>query len=141
MVTALMVLWPASPDPINPPDSDAAPALQVSSQAPPDVLAAMLATARANGDGWIRDPQQPDQPLDLSRATPQDLAGAPAAVSTTKLVAGSYTTIIWHFRVLSIGGVALMWAVMAGIFGLLSDRPVRVRPQPADAPAESMVPS
>ena len=142
MVTALMVLWPASPDAIEPPDSDAAPALQVRADAPPEVLAAMLEAARADGDGWIRDPQQPDEPLDLSRATPADLAGAPAAVSTTRLVAGSYTTVIWHFRVLSIGGLALMWAVMAGVFGLLADRPDRARPAGrSDAPApDSMVP-
>ena len=61
MVTVLMLVWPPSPDAITPPDSDAAPALQISADAPPDVLAAMLDAARANGDGWIRDPQHPDQ--------------------------------------------------------------------------------
>ena len=38
MVTALFVAWPASPDPIGPPDSDAAPALQIAEDAPPEVL-------------------------------------------------------------------------------------------------------
>jgi hypothetical protein len=125
MVTLLLLFWPASPDPIVAPDSDAAPALQVAANAPGDVLAAMLDTARETGDGWIRDPQNPDEPLDLDAVrSPAELVGAPAAISTTRLVGNAYTTIIWHFRLQSIGGLALMWAVMAGVYGLLADRRV-----------------
>ena len=84
----------------------------------------MLANARDTGDGWIRDPADPDRPLDLATITdPQQLAGAPAAVSTTKLVANTYTNVIWHFRIQSIGGLALLWAVMAARL-----RPARRRP-------------
>ena len=120
------MLWPASPDAINPPENEAAPALQVRADAPPDVLAAMLANARATGDGWLRDPQEPNRPLDLAAITdPQQLAGAPAAVDTTKLVPNSYTNVIWHFRILSIGGLALLWGVIAAVFGLLADAPAR----------------
>lgn len=123
MVTLLMVVWPASPDAINPPDNEGTPALEVSASAPPDVLAAMLATARETGDGWLRDPAAPDEPLDLGTVrSPQDLVGTPAAVSTTRLVADTYSTVIWHFRLQSLGGLALMWAVMAGVYGLLADR-------------------
>ena len=65
----------------------------------PDVLAGMLDTARETGDGWIRDPPPPIEPLDLGTVTdPTDLVGVPAAVSTTQLVADAYTTMIWHFR-------------------------------------------
>ena len=49
-----------------------------------------------------RDPRpgsDPEQPLDLSTVTTAPaLAGAPVAVSTTKLVPHSYTTTVWHFR-------------------------------------------
>jgi hypothetical protein len=121
MVTVLMLVWPASPDPVSPPDSDAAPALEVSASAPPEVLAAMLDTARETGDRWLRDPAAPDEPLNLDTVSPEDLVGVPAAVSTTHLVADTYTTIIWHFRLLSLAGLALLWAVMAGIYGLLAD--------------------
>jgi hypothetical protein len=126
MVTALMVLWPASPDPINPPDSDAKPALTISETASPQVLARILANAKETGDGWIRDPQHPSEPLDLSTVNdPTDLVGKPAAVSTTKLVPHAYTTVVWHFRTLVLAGLALMWAVMATVFGLLADAPAR----------------
>jgi hypothetical protein len=136
MASALLVGWPASPDPIVPPESDAAPALQVAEQAPRAVLEAMLHTARATGNGWIRDPDDPGEPLDLDKVDrPEDLRGAPAAVNTTRLVPTAYTTMVWHFRVQSIGGLALLWAVMATVFGLLADRPARARetapePQP-----------
>ena len=127
-VTLLVVLWPASPDAINPPENEAAPALQVRADAPPDVLAAMLANARATGDGWLRDPQEPNRPLDLAAITdPQQLAGAPDAVVTAKLVPNSYTNVIWHFRILSIGGLALLWGVIAAVFGLLADAPARAQ--------------
>jgi hypothetical protein len=126
MVTALMVLWPASPDPINPPDSDAKPALTISPAASPQVLARILANAKETGDGWIRDPQDPSEPLDLSTVNdPSDLVGKPAAVSTAKLVPHAYTTVVWHFRMLVLAGLALMWAVMATVFGLLADAPAR----------------
>jgi len=132
LVTLLLLVWPASPDPIVPPDSEAAPALQVAPNAPADVLAGLLETARQTGDTWLRDPTSPDQPLDIQAVrSPEELAGVPAAVSTTRLVPEAYTTMIWHFRVLSIGGLALMWAVMAGVYGLLADRAARPRRRPA----------
>ena len=122
MVVVLFVAWPASPDPINPPDNEAAPTLQISSDASPDVLAALLATARANGDTSIRNPANPDEPLDLATVTDASaLAGAPVALNTTKLVPNSYTTVIWHFRIQALAGLAIMWAVMAATFGLLAD--------------------
>jgi len=86
------------------------------------VLAAWLDTARATGDTSIRNPVDPDQPLDLSTFTDADaLAGAPVALSTTKLVPHAYTTVIWHFRMLALAGLAIMWTVMAATFGLLAD--------------------
>jgi hypothetical protein len=122
MVVGLFVAWPASPDPINPPDNEAAPALQIRADAPPDVLAALLDTARATGDTSIRNPTEPDQPLDLSTFTDANaLAGAPVALNTTKLVPHSYTTVIWHFRMLALAGLAIMWTVIAATFGLLAD--------------------
>src|SRR3954452_5618506 len=56
LVALLLLVWPASPDPIVPPDSEAAPALQVAPDAPADVLAGLLETARQTGDTWLRDP-------------------------------------------------------------------------------------
>jgi hypothetical protein len=126
-VALLVTLWPASPDPINPPENEAVPALEVSPSAPPEVLAAMLADARATGDEWLRDPQDPSKPLPLAGVSdPAQLVGVPAAVNTSKLVPNSYTNVIWHFRMLSIGGLALLWAVIGGVFGLLADAPVSV---------------
>lgn len=125
MVVALFLVYPASPDRIAPPDSDAAPALQVADDAPPEVLTAMVATAREVDDPAIRDPTDPGQPLDLDGVTAEDVIGAPVAVNTTKLVPNAYTTVVWHFRLQSIGGLAIMWAAMAAVFGLLAD-PVRV---------------
>jgi Probable cobalt transporter subunit (CbtA) len=135
MVTAVFLIWPASPDPINPPDNESAPALQIAEDAPRGVLAAMLATARRTGDESIRDPRNPSEPLDLAKATPEDLRGARVQVSNTKLVPHSYTTMLWHFRIESIAGLALMWATMAGVLGLLLDHmPARARArQPVDA--------
>jgi hypothetical protein len=118
------MIWPASPDRIGAGDNEAAPALQISDDAPTDVLATMLQTARATDDTSIRDPANPEEPVDLSTVSvPEDLRGAPVAVSTTKLVPNAYTTVVWHFRVQSIAGLALMWAVMAAVFGLLADAP------------------
>lgn len=123
LVTFLLLAWPATPDAVVPPDNDAAPALVVRRDAPPEVLDELLTAARANDDEWLRDPADPTQPLDLSTVDAgQELAGTPAAVSTVKLVEGSYTTVIWRFRLQSIAGLSLLWAVMAGVFGLLADR-------------------
>ena len=76
--------------------------------APPrQVLARMLANAKETGDGWIRDPQDPGESLDLSTVDdPSDLVGKPAAVSTAKLVPHAYTTVVWHFRMLVLAGLA-----------------------------------
>lgn len=135
MVTAAFVLWPASPDAINPPDNDATPALVVADDAPPEVLDQMLENARETGDTALRDPSAPDRPLDLAAVEDgSGLVGAPVAVNTTKLVPNTYTNVLWHFRMLSFAGVALMWAVMAGVFGLLADRPER-RDGIGDGPA------
>src|SRR4029077_67163 len=110
----------------NPPDSDAKPALTIAESASPAVLARILANAKETGDGWIRDPQDPSESLDLSTVDdPSDLVGKPAAVSTAKLVPHAYTTVVWHFRMLVLAGLALMWAVMATVFGLLADAPAR----------------
>ncbi len=126
LVTAAYVIWPASPDAINPPDNAGTPALEISSDAPPEVLAGALETARETEDGWIRDPAAPDEPLDLDAIDdPAELIGSPAAVNTTKLVPHAYTTIVWHFRMESFAGLALMWIVIVGVFGLLADRPAR----------------
>lgn len=126
LVALALVVWPATPDVIDAPANEAAPALQVAEGAPPEVLDGLLATARATGDGWLRDPADPDEALDLdSVADGADLVGTPAAVSTDKLVPHSYTSAVWHFRILSIGGLAVMWAVIAGVLGLLLDRAAR----------------
>jgi len=125
IVTILFVTFPASPDRISPPDSEAAPALEISADAPPDVLAAMLRNARDTESEAIRDPAIPDLPLDLDAIDdPSQLVGSPVAVNTTQLVPNAYTTVVWHFRLQSIAGLAILWAVMAVVFGLLSD-PVR----------------
>ena len=123
VIVAFYVIWPASPDAVSPPDNEASPALVVAADAPPAVLDQMLSSGRTNGDGSLRDPADPTQPLDLTKVTNgRELVGVPMAVSTTKLVDHSYTTFVWHFRVLSIGGYLLFWAVMATVFGLLADR-------------------
>jgi hypothetical protein len=122
MVVVLFVAWPASPDPIIPPDNEAPPALQIRADTPPEVLAALLDTARATGDTSIRNPANPDQPLDLDKITdPSAIAGAPVALNTTKLVPNAYATMIWHFRVLTLAGLAIMGNVIAATFGLLAD--------------------
>lgn len=128
IVTVMFVAWPAGPDRIAAPDNDAAAALRIAEDAPPEVLAVMLDVARATGDDAIRDPQAPAEPLDLAAVSdPAQLAGAPYAVSTTKLVPNSYTNVLWHFRIESIAGLAIMWTVMATAFGLLADAPARAR--------------
>ena len=40
-------------------------------------------------------------------------------------MADTYTTVIWQFRLQSLAGLGLMWAVMAGVYGLLADRGIR----------------
>jgi hypothetical protein len=123
LVTFLLLAWPASPDPIVPPDNEAAPALQVAGDAPQAVLDQVLQAARDNDDPFLRDSADPSRPLDLTTVgSGAELRGVPAAINTTKLVHGAYTTIIWRFRLQSIAGVALLWAVLAGVFGLLADR-------------------
>lgn len=123
VVTLAFVLWPASPDAINPPDNEAAPALEVADDAPPDVLDEWLATARETGDESLRDPADPDEPLDLDEVGDgEDLAGAPVSLSTTELVPHAYTTTVWNFRMQSFAGLALMLTVMASVLGLLLDR-------------------
>lgn len=124
-IVVLYAIWPASPDAVNPPDNEAAPALVVADDAPRPVLDRMLDTARTTGDGYLRDPADPGEPLDLSSVEAEDLRGAPVAVSTTKLVDHSYTGMVWHFRMQSFAGYALLWAVTATAFGLLTDHRVR----------------
>lgn len=125
MVVVLLLAWPASPDAVEPPDNEGAPALAVREGAPPEVLEELLATARSTGDDWLRDPADPDLPLDLSSVSAADLPGTPAAVSTAKLVDTSFATVVWRFRLQSLAGLALLWAVLAGVFGLLADRVAR----------------
>lgn len=135
MATALFLIWPPSPDAINPPDNEATPALVVADDAPLAVLDQMLATARDTGDTSLRDPADPTEPLDLVVIeNGSELVGTPVAVNTTKLVPHAYATILWHFRMESFAGLALLWAVMAGVFGVLADRPER-RDDVDDGPA------
>ncbi len=125
VVVALYAIWPPSPDSIGPPDSEAAPALVVAEGAPPEVLDQVLSSARTNGDRFLRDPAEPGEPLDLATVDRgDDLVGVPAAISTSKLVDHSYTTAVWHFRLESFAGLALMWAIIATVYGLLADRRV-----------------
>lgn len=132
-LTVLYVAFPASPDPIMPPDNEAAPALQVANGAPKAVRNAMLDTAKKLGTESIRDPQHPDLPIDLTTATAEDLVGAPVQVSTTALVPHAYTTVVWQFRIASFGGLVVMWTVMAIAFGWLVDRLVGATPEAAAA--------
>ncbi|MGN6694416.1 MAG: CbtA family protein [Aquihabitans sp.] len=126
LVAVAYLVFPPSPDRIEPPDNDSEPALVVAKTAPAEVLDAMLANAKDTGDESYRDPADPSEALDLDEvATGQDLVGTPVAISTTKLEPHAYTTMVWSFRVRSIAGVALMWAVMAGVLGLLLDRKAR----------------
>jgi len=126
LVTAAYLVFPPSPDRIEPPNSETDPALVVAKTAPAEVLDAMLANAKDTGDESYRDPDDPSEARDLDAvATGRELVGTPVAISTTKLDPHAYTTMVWGFRVRSIAGVALMWAVMAGVLGLLLDRKAR----------------
>lgn len=123
LVTAAYLVFPATPDRIEPPNSEADPALVVAETAPDEVLDAMLTNAREIGDESYRNPSDPTEALDLDEVSSgADLVGTPVAISTTKLAPQAYTTMVWSFRLRSIAGVALMWAVMAGVLGLLLDR-------------------
>lgn len=122
LMVILFLVFPANPDRISPPDNEAAPALEIRADAPSEVLAAMLENAEATDSEAIRDPAAPDLPFDLDSVTdPSELVGAPVAVNTAQLVPNSYTTVVWHFRLQSIAGLAVLWTVMAIVFGLLSD--------------------
>lgn len=125
VVALAFVVWPPSPDAIAPPDNEAAPALRIAEDAPPEVLDGLLATARATDATWIRDPDDPSEALSLGDAQASDLAGAPAAVSTDRLVDHAFTTLVWNFRLLSLAGLALMVAVTAAVLGALLDLPAR----------------
>jgi hypothetical protein len=133
MATAAFLIWPASPDRIEPPNSDAAPALVIADSAPDAVLDQMLVTGRETGDESYRDPSDPEKPLDLDDLDKgAELKGAPVAVSTTKLVSNAYASLLWSFRLKSFAGVALLWAVMAVVLGFLLDKQVAAED---DAPA------
>lgn len=133
-ITLAFLIWPASPDAIVPPDNDAAPALQVSERAPTVVLDQVLETSRTLGDESIRDPKDPDEPMDLDDVqSGADLRGAPVAINSTKLVPHNYTTMVWHFRVRSFASLALLWAVIGTAFGFLLDRKLASEEAPAPA--------
>lgn len=126
LITVAYLAFPPSPDRIEPPNSETDPALVVADTAPTEVLDAMLANARDIGDESYRDPEDPSEALDLDSVSKgSELVGTPVAISTTKLEPHAYTTMVWSFRIRSIAGVALMWAVMAGVLGLLLDRKAR----------------
>ncbi|WP_421121437.1 CbtA family protein [Aquihabitans daechungensis] len=126
LCTVAFVAFPSNPDRIEPPNNEATPALEVAADAPPEVLDAMLANARATGDESYRDPTDTEEPLDLSELdSGEDLVGTPVAVSTAKLEPHAYATMVWTFRIRSFAGLALMWAVIAGVLGLLLDRVVQ----------------
>jgi hypothetical protein len=125
VVTLAFVVWPPSPDTVAPPDNEAAPALRVADDAPPEVLDGLLATARATDGEWLRDPDDPDEPLAFGGLDGQDLVGTPVAVSTANLVDHSFTTMVWTFRLQALAGLALMVAVTATVLGALLDLPDR----------------
>ncbi len=128
VVAVLWLAFPSGPDVLVPPDNEAAPALVVADDAPPAVLDALLASARARGDESIRDPADPSAPLDLeSVESGADLRGAPVAVSTGELVTHGYTDMVWSFRVRSFAGVGLLWLVAGALLGYLLDRAVTRR--------------
>ncbi|HEX2575626.1 MAG TPA: CbtA family protein, partial [Aquihabitans sp.] len=142
-VALLYAVWPASPDGVAPPDNEAAPAYVVADDAPSAVLDAMLATARATGGERLRDPADPDEPLDLDTVVDgDDLRGVPVVAGTSELVPHSYAGMVWHFRMQAFAGYALLWAVTATTFGLLADRRARTGgragapPDAEPAPAE-----
>jgi hypothetical protein len=138
-VALAFVVWPASPDRVEPPDNEAAPALRIADDAPPEVLEGLLATARATGSEWIRDPDDPSESLELNGVEASDLAGAPAAVGTSRLVDHSFTTMVWNFRLLALAGLALMVAVTAAVLGALLDLPARAAARAEAAPASHVV--
>ncbi|HJT94140.1 MAG TPA: CbtA family protein, partial [Mycobacterium sp.] len=124
LVTIAYLVFPPSPDAVIAPDNQAAPALVVADSAPTPVLEGILATSRRLKTESIRDQRDPSQPLQLQSASAADLRGAPVRLSTAALVPHAYTTIVWQFRVASFGGILLMWALIATVFGWLVDRHV-----------------
>ena len=134
MVTIAFLVFPPNPDRIEPPNSEAAPALIVAKATPRVVLDAMLDNAKATGDESYRNPRDTGKALDLDQLSDgSELIGKPVAISTTKITPHVYTTLIWHFRLWSWLGIALMWAVMAGVLGLLLDRAVAQGAEPDPA--------
>ena len=132
MVTAAFLIWPASPDRIEPPNNDAAAVLVISDDAPAAVLDQMLATGRETGDESYRDPKDPKEALDLDGVDQgTDLRGTPVAVSTSKLVSNAYASLLWSFRMKSFAGVALLWAVMAVVLGFLLDKQAAAQARPS----------
>jgi hypothetical protein len=123
LVGLAYIVFPTNPDPIRPPNNEAAPALVVAQGAPPDVLEAWLDAARVDHDGSLRDPDDPSEELDLSTVDRgEDLVGIPVAVRADALVPHAYTTLVWNFRVLSLGGLGLMFGTIAGALGWMLDR-------------------
>lgn len=114
---------PSNPDRTEAPLNEAAPALQVAADAPPRVLRAMLAAARASGTQELRDPKNPDLALDVDKvASATDLRGAPVRVSTASLVPTAFTDLVWRFRLASFIGLALLWASIAASLAWFLER-------------------
>ena len=83
LVGLAYLVFPTNPDPIRPPNNEAAPALVVAEGAPPDVLEAWLDAAKVDNDGSLRDPDDPSEELDLSTVDRgEDLVGTPVAVAS-----------------------------------------------------------
>ena len=104
LVGVAYLVFPASPDPIRPPNNEAAPALVVAEGAPPTCFRHGSMLPEVDNDGSLRDPDDPSEELDLSTVDRgEDLVGTPVAVGVDKLVPHVYTTLVWNFRVLSLG--------------------------------------
>ena len=134
-LVALSLIWvffPKSPDPIEPPDNDAKPALQIADDAPAVVLDQVLEVGRQTGSESIRNPKDTSLPLDLDTVDKgTDLRGLPVAISTTKLRPDVYTTMVWHFRTQTFAGLALLWLVTGTLMGYLLDRKVAQDAEPS----------
>lgn len=124
-VVLAFVLFPKSPDPIEPPDNDATPALVFADDAPTVVLDQVLKVGRQTGSETIRNPKDTARALDLDTVDKgSDLRGMPVAISTTKLRSDVYTTMVWHFRTLTFAGLLILWVVSGSVMGYLLDRNV-----------------
>lgn len=133
-VVLAFVLFPKSPDPIEPPDNDATPALVFADDAPTVVLDQVLEVGRQTGSETIRNPQDTSRPLDLATVDKgSDLRGTPVAISTTKLRSDVYTTMVWHFRTQSFAGLLILWIASGSVMGYLLDRHVAGAEDPASA--------